>query len=354
MFIHNQERMCLAGVFLGALLILDVGSMVDHVSDGDQSSVVLTTGTELRKAFGYEIGEERRYVLEPERSLPAGDSAWWSIVLKDIQGTGDDTRIIFDVEHERTEVIHDIFGGVNGRMQMVKVGGRLTVNRFGFPERLTISEQHDVYGEMRSGSGTRTTLFSFDGERFVKQVRINGTEWTFNIAIARHDDLDLGGPTGLYAYVPTALHCLGARGEPGRPARCPNGDPAFANPGLLSLALPVMWEEQVNEKKFLFFMPSGFGTIPGGLMDMNRLKALERDQFRNYTRYYSKTDLKFKEHVQGVEIGPRFVDAWLLEGSGSMREFYIEPGGKVLKVFIDPHPRTHGERWIRLLFPSEY
>ena len=354
MFTDNQERMYLARVFLGASLLLGAGSMVDHVLDSGQSSVALAAGTELRNAFGYKIGEERRYVLEPADSLPAGDSAWWSIVLRDIQGAGDDTRIIFDIEHERTEIIHDIFGGVNGRMQMVKVGGRLTVNRFGFPERLTISEKHDLYGEVRSGSDTRTTLFFFDGERFVKQVRINGVEWAFNIAIANHDDLDLGGPTGLYAYVPTALHCLGARSEPGRPARCPNGDPAFANPGLLSLALPVMWEEQVNEKKFLFFMPSGFGTVPGGLMDMNRLKALERDQIGNYTRYYRKTDLKIKEHVQDVEIGPRFVDAWLLDGSGSMRDFYIQPDGKVLKVLIDAHPRTHGERWIRLLFPSEY
>lgn len=354
MFIHSQERMYLAGVFLGALLIFDLSPIVDHVSDGDQSAVDLAPDAQLRSVFGYEIGEERRYVLEPTRSLRAGDSAWWSIVLDDIQGTGDDISIIFDLEHERTEVIRDIFGGVNGRMQVVKVDGRLTVNRFGFPKRLLISEQHDVHGEMGSQSGIRTTLFSFDGERFVKQVRINGTEWEFNIAIASHDDLDFDGPAGLYAYVPTALHCLGARGELGRPARCYSGDPAFANPGLLSLALPVMWEEQVNEKKFLFFMPSGVGTIPGGLMDMNRFMALERDQFRNYTRYYSKTNLKVKEHVERVEIGPRFVDAWLLDGSGAMREFYIEPDGKVLKVFIDPHPVTHGERWIRLLFPSEY
>ena len=171
MFTDNQERMYLARVFLGALLILSTGSMVDHVLDSGQSSVVLAAGAELRNAFGYKIGEERRYVLEPADSLPAGDSAWWSIVLQDIQGTGDDTRIIFDIEHERTEVIRDIFGGINGRMQMVKVGGRLTVNRFGFPERLTISEKHDLYGEVRAGSDTRTTLFFFDGERFVKQVR---------------------------------------------------------------------------------------------------------------------------------------------------------------------------------------
>ena len=87
---------------------------------------------------------------------------------------------------------------------------------------------------------------------------------------------------------------------------------------------------------------------------MNGFNFFDRENIVIYTRYYRKTDLKIKEHVQDVEIGPRFVDAWLLDGSGSMRDFYIQPDGKVLKVFIDPHPRTHGERWIRLLFPSEY
>ena len=97
MFIHSQERMYLAGVFLGALLIFDLSPIVDHVSDGDQSAVDLAPDAQLRSVFGYEIGEERRYVLEPTRSLRAGDSAWWSIVLDDIQGTGDDISIIFDL-----------------------------------------------------------------------------------------------------------------------------------------------------------------------------------------------------------------------------------------------------------------
>ncbi len=306
------------------------------------------------RAFGYEVGEERRYVLEPERSLRPGESAWWSIVLHDIRGEGDDTRIIFDLEHERSELIRDLFGGSVGRMQVVEVSGRLTVNRFGFPERLVISEQHDLSGEMGSQSEIRTTLFTFDGERMVKQVRLEGREWKFNIAIASHDDLDLAVPYGLYPYVPTGLRCLGNPSSPGRPSRCAEGDPAFANPGLLSLALPVMWEEQVNEKEFLFFMPSGVGTLPSGLMNMSGWMRRERDTLRNFTRYYEKTDLEVMDYAQGVEIGPRTVDAWHLDGSGRMGELYTDPDGRVLRVNIEPHPVTHGKRWIRLLFPSEY
>jgi len=341
----------LAPAVLGAVLALGSGSVAGRVLAGD---LALPAAPQYDRAFGYEVGEERRYVLEPARSLRPGESAWWSIVLAEIRGEGDDVRMIFDLEHQRSEVIRDLFGGAGGRAQVVEVNGQLTVNRFGFPERLVIQEQADVGGEYGSQSAVRTTLFSFDGERFVKQVRIDGREWKFNISIASHDGLDLEVPVGLYAYVPTALRCLGVPGEAGRPSRCAGGDPAFANPGLLSLALPVMWEEQVNEKEFLFFTPSGVGTLPGGLMDMNRIMRLERDQLNNFTRYYDRMELEVKEFVAGAEIGPRSVDAWLLDGSGEMREVYAEADGTVLRVNIDPHPVTRGNRWIRLLFPSEY
>ncbi len=351
----GSKRKYLVVAFLGAATILGGGSFAGGLLADDLATQPAPAVPQFaNSAFGYEVGEERRYVLEPQRSLRPGESAWWSIVLEEIRGEGADLRVVFNLEHERTELIRDLFGGSGGRQQVVEVGGRLTVNRFGFPVRLVISEQHDVGGEHGSRSEVRTTLFTFDGERFVKQVRISGREWKFNIAIASHDDLDLAVPVGLFAYLPTALRCLGVPGEAGRPSRCAGGDPAFANPGLLSLALPVMWEEQVNKKKFLFFKPSGVGTMPGGLMDMNRLMRLERDQRRNFTRYYDKVDLEIKDYVEGAEIGPRKLDAWMLDGSGEMRQVYTDADGKVLKVIIDPHPVTYGERWIRLLFPSEY
>jgi len=352
--------------FLGVLLSLVGGTVIGSSLAGDlppplaPAAAVAGSGSEgevtpqFDRAFGYRLGEERRYVLEPQKSLRPGESAWWSIVLDDIQGEGDEMRIVFRLDHQRSELIRDMFGGANGRMQVVDVSGTLTVNRFGFPERLVINEQHDVSGEVGSQSDIRTTRFTFDGERLVKQVRIEGHEWQFNVSIAGDDDLDLEVPYGLYAYVPTGLACLGSPGTPGRPSRCLAGDPAFANPGLLSLALPVMWEEQVNEKQFLFFMPSGVGTLPAGLMDINGWVRRERDTLNNYTRYFDKTKLEIKDYEQGVEIGPRTVDAWRFDGNGQMGEFYADADGTVLKVDIDPHPVTYGQRWIRLLYPSEY
>ena len=98
---HGHSHGLLAVVFLGALLILDGGSVAAQAPSGGRSAVDSAAPTRLRAAFGYEIGEERRYVLEPARSLRPGESAWWSIVLDDIQGEGDEPRIIFGLEHER-------------------------------------------------------------------------------------------------------------------------------------------------------------------------------------------------------------------------------------------------------------
>ena len=336
----------LIGVAFGAVLVL-AGSAVGGPESREQ---------EYDRAFGYQIGEQRRYVLEPERSLRTGESASWSIELEDIDGEGDDLRMVFNLGHQRAELIRDVFGGEVGRVQVVDISARLTVNRFGFPQSVVMQEQADVGGLGGSLSDIRTTVFTLEAadERYVKQVRIDGREWRFNIAIASHDDLDFTVPVGMFAYLPTALRCLGVPGEAGRPSRCENGDAAFANPGLLSLALPVMWEEQVNEKEYLFFTPNGVGTLPGGLMDMNRLMRRERDHLRNYTRYFNKKTLEIEDYVVDAEIGPRTMDAWLLDGSGEMREVYTTAEGMVLRVNIDPHPVTRGERWIRLLFPSEY
>ena len=343
---------------LGLTLLLAGGAVAGFPSTangaGPGQGKQQTGPSSFREAFGFEVGEERRYVLEPQDSLRAGESAWWSIALDSVSGEGDDIKMVFALEHQRSEIIRDMFGGASGRMQVVDVESRITLNRFGFPERVVISEQHDLSGETGSQSDIRTTIFTFDGERYEKQVRIEGREWKFNIAVANHDDLDKETRSGMYLFLPSALSCLGRRGEAGRPAICADGEVAFANPGLLSIVLPAMWEEQVNKKEFLFFIPSGVGTTPSGLLNMSRWTRIERDQLRNLTRYYRKTDIEFKEFAEQVEVGPRTVGAWEFDGSRDMRSFYTDADGVVLKVELDPHPVTRGKRWIRLLYPSEY
>ena len=306
------------------------------------------------EAFGYRLGEERRYILEPDKALRPGEHGMWRIRFEDVDGEGEDLRFIFNLEHERSELIRDMFGGASGRLQTVRVEAVLTLNAFGFPLRVVMSEQHEVAAERRTESDKRFTIFTFDGERYTKAVRIEGREWHFPIGIAKNEDLDLGGLTGLYAFLPSALRCMGQPSPIGRPRRCAEGDIAFANPGLLSIVIPVLWEEQVNKREFLFFKPAGVGTLPAGLMNTSGWARRERDMLRSISRYFDKMTIEFEAYEEGVEMGVRTVSAWRVEAGGSMRKFWVDAENRVIKVELDPHPRTNQKRWIRMLYPSEY
>ena len=334
-----------------SILILVAGSLV---TGGVTPPAALATKAQYSEAFGYQLGEERRYILEPDTALRPGESGMWRIRFADVEGEGEDLRFIFNLEHERSELIRDMFGGPSGRLQTVHVEAVLTLNAFGFPLRVVMSEQHEVAGERRTESDTRTTIFTFDGERYTKTVRIEGREWRFSISIAKNNDLDLESRTGLYAFLPSALNCMGQPATIGRPRRCPEGDIVFANPGLLSIVIPVLWEEQVNKREFLFFKPAGVGTTPGGLMNMSGWVQRERDALRSISRYFDKMTIEFEAYEEGVEMGVRKVAAWRVEASGSMRKFWVDNEDRVIKVELDPHPRTSQKRWIRMLYPSEY
>ena len=334
-----------------SILILVIWSLV---TGGFAPPSAPAIGAQYSEAFGYQLGEERRYILEPDDALRPGESGMWRIRFEGVDDEGEDLRFIFNLEHERAELIRDMFGGPSGRLQTVRVEAVLTLNAFGFPLRVVMSEHHEVAGERRAESDTRTTIFTFDGERYTKAVRIEGREWRFPINIATNKNLDLEGRTGLYAFLPSGLRCMGQPAAIGRPQSCADGDITFANPGLLSIVIPVVWEEQVNKREFLFFKPAGVGTMPAGLMDMSGWVQRERDALRSISRYFDKMTIEFEAYEEGVEMGARTVSAWRVEASGSMRKFWVDAEDRVIRVELEPHPRTHRDRWIRMLYPSEY
>ncbi len=324
------------------------------VTGGATPPAAPVTKAQYSEVFGYQLGEERHYILEPDKALRPGEHGMWSIRFADVAGEGEDLRFIFNLEHERSELIRDMFGGLSGRLQTIRVESVLTLNAFGFPLRVVMSEQHEVAGERRTESDMRTTIFTFDGERYTKAVRIEGREWRFPISIAKNKDLNLESRTGLYTFLPSALRCMGQPAMIGRPRRCEEGDITFANPGLLSIVIPVLREEKVNKREFLFFKPAGVGTMPAGLMDMSGWVRRERDTQRSISRYFDKMTIEFEAYEEGVEMGVRTVSAWRVEASGSMRKFWVDAEDRVIKVELDPHPRTNQKRWIRMLYPSEY
>lgn len=319
-----------------------------------------------RGAFGFELKEERRYVLGPDEALRPGESASWTIRLDRLEGDVDDQggarRAVFVLEHVRDEYLSNLFGD-QSRVLRVLVEAELTVNPYGFPLRLVLREQQDMGGDNGSQSELRTTTYELEGDHYLKSVRVGGRQWSFDVPIASQEHLDVGSRVGLYLFLPSGLRCLGDPADAGRGPRrrgttgefrsCGGMEPAFANPGLLSLVMPDIWEDDDGDREVLFFRPLGVGTVPYGLMNVRSWLRNERDSLASLRRYYDHNRVKLEE-VASVEVGSRTFEAWRLSISGTVRDVWVDHQGRVLRSDIDPHRRTGRNRFLRLQFPSEY
>ena len=96
------------------------------------------------RAFGYFVGEERRYILGPSESLLEGEGRDWLIRLDRIEGDAEEFVVVFALEFE------DRRPGISYRGSQevyFRVEGELKVNRFGFPLELRYTEGEEQSGE---------------------------------------------------------------------------------------------------------------------------------------------------------------------------------------------------------------
>ena len=308
-----------------------------------------------RRAFGYRVGEERRYILGPEDAVRRGEIGSWVIRLDDIEGEGEDFKAIFSLSHERSTTYMDLLSAGSADIFFIRVETVLTVNAYGFPLKVVITEQQDL-GERAIESDLRTSVYTFNGEGYTKQVRLSGRSWEFDVHISSYRYLDLEVPRGIFMYLPTGLRCLGLRTntieyDPFEYREgCDWSDPAMGNPGLLSFVIPELWETEEAKKEFLFFTPVTMGTRPAGLINQGQWLRQERDRIRNTNRYWEKSTLEVKELVE-IEVGPRTLEAWKMD---LWNDVYVDRYGKVLRIDLDSNPQYSKDRWIRLQFASEY
>lgn len=282
------------------------------------------------RAFGYFVGEERRYILGPPESLLDGEGRDWLIRLDRIEGNAEEFVAVFALEFE------DRMPGISYRGSQevyFRVEGELRVNRFGFPLELRYTEGEEQSGEAPWRGEPRTTAYEYDAEeqRYNKSVKVPDQELDYTIPVARHSDLDLSLPSGLFMYLPAS-----------------EGDSALVNPGLLSLALPARVDGALPDTKLLLLAPSSTPRY----LDADWIIA-ERNGRTSVGRNYETTEIRMVEQTS-VELGRRTVPAWRLELRRFHGAVYVDDGGQVLRVDINRHPRTSAPRWIRLLHPTEY
>jgi len=357
------------------------------------------------KFLGYEIGEERRYVLGPPESLLRGEVGMWSIRLDEVYETEGEPEAVFALRHE-WQGPQPVTEVPLRTIMRVTSEGTARVNAHGFPLLIR-------YQTVRHMAGLGDEAYTIDYEleddnrRYEKRTTKDGKRWYQNVSIRGHDTVDRDVPAGLFTFLPTVPGCMdrhvatyqlqgGVNPQPRSAASPPNPQTSgmttvkvadnadceeslFANPGLLSLAMPALWEAQ-GMREYLFFtpigptsepagglavgLPQGGGTVgpgtvqPGRIPDPGMPSTMPNSMPRvagetlSPSTYHEIETLRFIERVS-VRVGSRTRDAWLIQISNDIGPIYVDDDGNVLRIDLPPVSGS-GERYLRMLWPSEF
>ncbi len=355
--------------------------------------------------LGFDLGEERRYVLGPADDLYLGEGAVWTIQLREV--LADPPDAIFELTHEWSGAEYRSEPAI-GTLMGVSSNGELRVNMHGFPLDLRFQTVRRLYGY---GEHAYTVRYRFDDGDFRKTFSVGSNDFEHPVRVRRPGSLDVSVPLGMWAHAPMALECMFARANaasgvapivmtpptagsstsptmsraPLRFVDAPEcREPLFANPGLLSLMLPTLWEAGTGELDFLMLTPagdygmpgaSGGGGTSGGGSGLSGGAGTRHFDSQRATRPQTNSEidnLRYVDRVR-VEVGPRTLDAWRFEEMRAFDAVYVDDDGVVLRVDLSasvatatapstpgrtsPHePMMVDDRglFIRLLFPSEY
>lgn len=387
------------GAFL-VLIALPVASRPD-VSPSVGIEVALDTSpAQSSPSFlGFQRGEERRYLLGPPRELDAEEYGGWSIRLRELLGDPPDG--VFELTHQWQRGASSTELPI-GTITRINSEGELRVNGYGFPVELRFTTARHFAG---MGDEIYTVRYRFQDGGFLKHITMDGQELEHVVKITRTDDLDLSIPSGLHAFAPTGVGCssslpldprqvaagmppprtAGSSPSPPPPARprrfavntaC--SESLFANPGLISLMLPVLWEEGTGEHEFLMLTPAGPFGMPGvgaGVgLSVGTVRAGRSDfDFKRAASPLTNSNVEKLRYIDRVrvEVGGRARDAWRFDGMRAFDAIYVDDDGIVLRVDlaarlsdalllngltggVDLEKLHTRELWIRLLSASEY
>lgn len=370
-------------------------------------------------------------MLGPADALQRGESARWGISLEEVSGTGDDLRATFLLQHEREAPRRLGANWSTGEVTHAQLDATLVVNRHGAPLELSYVSQRHIYD---LGDELFQVDYVHEGRRYEKRVMLQGAQWDFDIELVEQAGLDARVPAGLFAFAPGALDCMewlvgtvlrqrtgtgdvsaaGAAGKRPAAGRDPasggnrdasvagataegealaagacyesNTDPAFANPGLASLGMPLLWERRGDSELVLFSplrpdlvrgqgngIPVSFtpvipnvpgmpgNTILGGAIPGLDLSTLlggggtdgDKERARNPLRYFFARRLTLSER-QRIDVGARKMEALPLAISGYGGTLWVDDGARIVRLDIPPLREDDPPRWVRLLHPSEY
>ncbi len=147
---------------------------------------------------------------------------------------------------------------------------------------------------------------------------------------------------------------------------CQGREPIFANPGLLSLTMPALWEAGTGQLELLAMAPTG--VLSAALMGGGRrggggsgisiggfnLLGGGPNPFGDAEDAFQMFALTADSELMQIDVGGRSVDVWRLRASAPLESVYVDGEGSIVRLDLPADPETGERYWIRRLRPSEY
>jgi hypothetical protein len=210
------------------------------------------------------------------------------------------------------------------------VWAEVTVNEAGFPLKVVVGE--------RIESGEIITEYVHESGRYRATIRWPETELSFTLIVPGHDaDDEL---RGVYTFLTQIADQRFSGGTA-------FNDSVFANPGLVSLAMPRPLPAEETDVELIFFTP-GVRLVRFPTQEWIRMQ-------RNgvvLRSYFDRNKLELRA-VEEIEWGGEQVLARRFEIQGPFRNGYLDALGRVLLLQHDPGSGMERPQQIRMLRPSE-
>ena len=397
-------------IVLTCVLIASLGGSISRADATEGCSAVARQEPEQEARpgpetfLGFRPGEEIRYALERADGEPNRMHTVWRMWLEEFDREGG----VFELSYE----VGRISGAPDSpRGQVIMLTARTLatawVNPYGFPTKIRFTTQRNT----PMGGIEYTIEYRYEDQRMVKELQGHDDDQKAKLDDFRGIDLD--APAGMFLFMPVDAECVAAarqmRGNPGggrgggggqppggtppggvvppgggrppgggtggmgggsggRPDMeppCQGREPVFANPALLNLTMPALWETGTGTLELLAFAPTGVlpmalmgGGGGGGSTGISLggfgLLGSSPDPFGEADDAFQLFALMADSELIQIDVGGRSVDVFRLKASAPLESAYVDGNGSIVRLDLPADPETGERYWIRRLRPSEY
>lgn len=263
-------------------------------------------------AFGFRVGEQRRYARGPQRIFRAGEFEIWTMRLDEIHNADNGMPLYTFTYGREVSLINP---GDPGRMDHLRATMSVTVNHYGFPVKIRYGG--DSLEESTTDFVNKHGRLRWIGNAYLFRAPDYGEEFSFNFALPENDALEPAIPSGVFVS-------------------------ETENPALITIPAAVFQALGLTDMEYLSLRPNRIGR--------QQVRRPRRPGDPSYRNDVVRGRLEFKE-TGTIEVGGRDYEAIKLESADSDEDVWIRDDGALLLM------TARFRNWnghIRLLHPSEY